>query len=114
MALLPAGHRFVFEFRDQSWLSEKTYRLLQRHGIGLCLYHMPAFTTPVVVTAGFVYIRFHGADTLYGGRYPLEFLKEWATRIEGFLKEGLTVYAYCNNDAHGNAVINARELKGLL
>ncbi|HHD11726.1 MAG TPA: DUF72 domain-containing protein, partial [Deltaproteobacteria bacterium] len=80
-------------------------------GVGLCLYHMPSFTTPVVVTAEFVYIRFHGSGTLYGGRYEKEFLKRWATTIKGFLKDGLTVYVYFNNDAMGNAVINAKELE---
>ena len=108
---LPSGRRFVFEFREESWFSKEVYRILENKGVGLCLYHMPSFTTPVVVTAEFVYIRFHGSGTLYGGRYEKEFLKRWATTIKGFLKDGLTVYVYFNNDAMGNAVINAKELE---
>ncbi len=110
---LPSGQRFVFEFRDKSWFSREVYQVLEKRGMGLCLYHMPGFTTPLVVTAGFVYIRFHGSGTLYGGRYERGFLKGWATTIQGFLKEGLDVYVYFNNDALGNAVVNAMELKEL-
>ncbi len=110
---LPQGIRAVFEFRDQSWFCEAVYKILKQKGIALCLYHMPGFTTPAAITAGFVYIRFHGSGTLYGGRYEREFLKKWAKTISGFIKDGLDVYVYFNNDAMGNAVINARELKEL-
>ncbi len=110
---LPGGIRAVFEFREKSWFSKEVYQILEKRDMGLCLYHMPGFTTPVVVTAGFVYMRFHGSGILYGGRYEKGFLKGWASTIKGFLEEGLDVHVYFNNDALGNAVINALELKEL-
>lgn len=107
---LPKGIRFVFEFRDRTWFSEEVYEILRNGGTALCLYSMPGFETPVETTASFVYIRFHGSDILYGGRYSKDELKRWADIIEGFMDSGLDVYTYFNNDAFGNAVFNAREL----
>jgi uncharacterized protein YecE (DUF72 family) len=114
LSLLPVGVKSVFEFRDRSWLSEDVYNLLKDKGIALCIYDMPGFTSPAVLTSGFTYIRFHGTGTLYGGRYTEGELKGWAERVKGYIKEGIDVYAYFNNDAQGNAVINARELRGMV
>lgn len=33
-----------------------------------------------------------------------------AARVKGYLSEGLDVYAFFNNDAHGWAIENVREL----
>jgi uncharacterized protein YecE (DUF72 family) len=114
LTLLPRDIRFAFEFRDLSWFNDEVYSLLKSKGRGFCIYHMPDLLSPVEVTAPFVYIRFHGTEYLYGGRYPTEYLKEWARRIKGFMEDGLDVYSYFNNDAFGYAVINAMELKEMV
>ncbi len=114
IGLLPGGQRFVFEFRDSTWFNEEVYRILRDREIALCIYHMPGFQTPIEVTAPFAYIRFHGTSTLYGGRYSKGELAEWARRIKDFVDGGMDVYAYFNNDALGNAVINAGELMAMV
>ncbi|MBI3584906.1 MAG: DUF72 domain-containing protein [Nitrospinae bacterium] len=108
--LLPKNIRFAFEFREPSWFNKEVYDILKENNIALCIYHMPEFESPIEVTAKFVYIRFHGTEFLYGGRYSKKELLKWTDLINGFIKEGKDVYVYFNNDANGYAVINAKEL----
>lgn len=114
LSLLPTGLSHVFEFRNPSWLDEGVFEILQRHGVGFCIYDMPDFTTPLVTTANFAYIRFHGSTWMYGGCYSDEELKDWARKIVR-LSEGLSaVYIYFNNDAEAFAIQNACTLAAYL
>jgi uncharacterized protein YecE (DUF72 family) len=114
LSLLPEGLNHVFEFRNPSWLDEGVFDVLRRHGVGFCIYDMPDFTTPLVATANFAYIRFHGSTWMYGGCYSDEELKDWAGKIAR-LSEGLSaVYIYFNNDAEAFAIQNARTLASYL
>jgi uncharacterized protein YecE (DUF72 family) len=111
---LPRNIRFAFEFRDPDWFNEEVYSILKKDDYAFCIYHMPDLESPVEVTASFAYIRFHGAGTLYGGKYPKSYLSRWADTIRGFAREGIDVYVYFNNDANANAIVNANELIELL
>jgi len=114
LQLLPTGLCHVFEFRNESWFDEGVFALLKEHNIGFCVYDMPEFTTPVVATADFAYIRFHGSAELYGSCYSDAELKGWAKRIAE-LGQGLpSIYIYFNNDAEAFAVSNAKTLAELL
>jgi uncharacterized protein YecE (DUF72 family) len=64
------------------------------------------------VTANWVYLRFHG--TRDSGNYSHQFLTAQARRIARWLTDGLDVFAYFNNDAHGYAVKNALQLRRYL
>lgn len=112
LRLLPPGLQHTFEFRHPSWFAEEVLVLLRRYGAGFCIYHMPEQTTPVVATAPWAYVRFHGTDRLYGGSYPEEELRGWAERIRDLEVED--TYIYFNNDIHGFAVANAVTLKEML
>lgn len=57
-AILPGEYYHVFEFRHASWFDDSVYKILREHNLGLCLYDMPGFTTPVLATADFAYMRF--------------------------------------------------------
>jgi len=112
--LLPSELCHVFEFRNESWFDEKIFTLLREHNIGFCVYDMPGFTTPIVATADFAYIRFHGSADLYGSCYTNAELDSWVNRISE-LSEGLkAVYIYFNNDAEAFAIENARKLRDKL
>ena len=114
LELLPNHLHHVFEFRNQSWFDEAVFDLLRRNNIGFCIYDMPGFTTPLVVSADFAYLRFHGGEHLYGSCYSRAEIAEWARRIAQ-LGQGLTsVYVYFNNDVGGFAVKNAKELTEML
>jgi uncharacterized protein YecE (DUF72 family) len=106
--------RQVFEFRHKSWFCEEIYKLLKKYKAALCVADSPEFPMAEVVTANFVYLRFHGGKILYGSRYSKKEMQEWARKIKKWAKNGFDVYAYFNNDAFGYAVENAKELKKLL
>jgi len=106
--------RQVFEFRDKSWFCPELYWLLNEHNFCLCLAHSSILPSVEMTTADFVYIRFHGGESLYGSNYSEGELRDWSKRIGEWLKEDLDVYSYFNNDAFGFAVKNASALKELL
>ena len=111
---LPQGFRHVVELRHQSWLDDAVLALLRKHKVGLCVFDMPDLQCPLVATAGFAYIRFHGATGLYHSCYSDEELEDWARRIAALGEELDAVYVYFNNDAGGYAVQNARTLAQML
>jgi len=114
LAILPSSLEHVFEFRHQSWFDEGVFDLLRRHDVGFCAFDMPDMECPLVATASFAYMRFHGSEALYASNYSHEMLESWAERLRG-LAEGLSdVYVYFNNDACAYAVHNAKTLAELL
>jgi len=104
----PADHRWAFEFRDRSWLCQAVYDVLRRYGAALCIHDMLK-DHPRVITTDWVYLRYHGADTW--GDYSNQALSAQAQLIRRYLRDGLDVFAYFNNDAHGYAVKNAADLR---
>jgi uncharacterized protein YecE (DUF72 family) len=112
---LPKGHRYTFELRDPSWLTEEIYELLRQYRAALCIYEFESHMTPKIATADFIYVRLHGPKrTAYQGRYPLTTLKKWATFFRKETKKGHDVYCYFDNDEAGFAAINALELLDIL
>jgi uncharacterized protein YecE (DUF72 family) len=106
--------RWVFELRDQSWLTDTTLEILKQHNAAFCIYELDGFITEPKVTADFVYIRLHGPDGAYQGRYDDNALDAWARRIRDWLGQSLDVYCYFDNDEAGYAVQNALALQGRL
>ncbi len=60
-----------------------------------------------VLTADFIYIRFHGDKARYSSNYKDKVLKERALKIKQWLDSCKALYAFFNNDAHGYAPKNA-------
>jgi len=113
LEVLPRSARHAVEFRHQSWWHEDVYALLREHAIALCLIDWPGFRSPVVATTDFIYLRFHGSGTLYGGLYGDDSLAWWAEAATTIATNPRTVYAYFNNDANACAVRNALTFRGL-
>jgi uncharacterized protein YecE (DUF72 family) len=111
---LPEGMRHVVEFRHDSWLKDEVFQVLRRHNVGLCVFDMPSLTCPLVATADFAYIRFHGSDALYASDYSDAELADWAERIKALAPNLEAVYIYFNNDVGGFALSNARTIRGYL
>jgi len=59
---LPRDIRCAFEFRNSTWLTDDVYRLLEQHGVALCLAESEKFEVPKVITASFVYVRLRKED----------------------------------------------------
>jgi uncharacterized protein YecE (DUF72 family) len=111
---LPPKYQHVIEFRHESWIDEAVFDILRAHNVGLCVFDMPGFSCPLVVTSDFAYVRFHGSQGLYSSCYSEEELSQWAQRIAGLGKTVRTSYIYFNNDAEAFAVKNAMTLRNLL
>jgi uncharacterized protein YecE (DUF72 family) len=75
---------------------------------------MPGSEAPRLRIGPFVYLRFHGFASKYGGSYPRDHLRHWAEWLEDAREEGKDAYVYFNNDREGFAVENARTLVALL
>lgn len=114
LGALPGGHRYAFEFRDESWFSAAVYDRLARHGAAFCVYDLNGRQAPPEVTADFVYLRLHGPGDPYRGSYGEAVLAAWARRILSWRKAGLDVYGYFDNDEKGYAAQNARSLRDLV
>lgn len=116
LRILPRDLVHAFEFRDGSWFRPEVERLLVRYGIAFCIHdHPDAGTCPAWVTAGTVYLRFHGTGVgADAGCYRGDLLEETAEGIGRWQAEGRTVFVYFNNDVGGHALANALELKRLL
>ena len=114
LSILPQGMKHVLEFRHESWLDDGVFEILRRYNVGLCVFDMPGLTCPLVATADFAYIRFHGSTGLYYSCYSDEELAEWARRLASLAQEVKAIYIYFNNDAEAFAVRNAMTLREYL
>ncbi len=108
---LPAGGRYVMEFRDSSWWSDEILELLQSRNVGFCIYELADRKTPREKTADFVYIRLHGPGEAYRGSYSIQALSEWAEAIDTWHRQGLDVFCFFDNDEQGHAVEDAGQLR---
>jgi uncharacterized protein YecE (DUF72 family) len=112
---LPAEHKYVFEFRDESWFVPEVYELLRRYKAAYCIHDFADMRVPIEITANFSYIRFHGPTSAkYYGSYSSAQLHEWAQRIDDWRRRLSAIYVYFNNDPEGAAVRNALELKRMV
>lgn len=106
--------RLALEFRHPSWFTEETFEILRAHDAALCIADAPQYPRCNVITASFVYLRFHGRQQLFASKYTDAELTAEATRIRRWLRDGLDVYVYFNNDASAHAVANAQTLARLV
>ncbi|GAB4335620.1 MAG: DUF72 domain-containing protein [Candidatus Abyssubacteria bacterium] len=108
---LPPDFSHVFEFRDQSWINDEVFALLEEHEMSHCVHDMEGLDIPRRATGKVAYVRFHGYDSKYGGNYPEQALRPWADWMTREAENGRDVYAYFNNDAQGFAIKNAKMLR---
>ena len=102
--------RFAFEFRHKSWCDQKVYKLLKKYNAAWVIADSPRYPRVDEVTADFVYIRMHGSKVMFSSNYTKKELSSLSQKIKKYLRQGLDVYVYFNNDAYGYAIENAKEL----
>jgi uncharacterized protein YecE (DUF72 family) len=105
---LPRGIPVAFEFRHDSWFTDQTYQLLKKNGAALCINDGDEKPTPVLVTAGFAYVR------LRKSQYPPELLKEWRERIRSWINQGIDVFAFIKHEDNPNAPLVALEFASMI
>ncbi len=76
VALLPPDRRYTIEFREASWFDDDVYAVLRERDIPMCIIDQPDFSSPVVSTASWGYVRLHRFD------YDAVALSQWWKTIE--------------------------------
>lgn len=114
LRVVPDEWRCAFEFRNPSWFEGQIEEVLSDSGAAFCIYDIDGRQSPRSVTADFVYIRLHGPDRPYSGRYQIRQLEGWADFVRRCTEEGRDVYCYFDNDENGYAALNASELQDLV
>ena len=104
LATLPPGVRCAFEFRNKSWLQDPVYKLLEKHGVALCLAESEKLVIPEVITADFVYSRLRMPE------YTPEDRAEIAERANQILKQGRDAYVFFKHEETPAGAIYAEEL----
>ncbi len=114
LEFLPTEFRFAFEFRNPDWFADDIYELLEKNNAAFCVYDFNRRQSPQKVTSDFVYIRLHGPDGAYKGKYDDQSLSQWAEVISLWKKQGKDIFCYFDNDQLGYAAENALKLKGMI
>jgi uncharacterized protein YecE (DUF72 family) len=114
LKILPPKLTHAIEFRHQSWFEEDVYKILRKYHVGFCVFDMPKLTSPIIATADFAYVRFHGSEGLYSSRYTDKEMSAWAKKIKRLAKNLKAVYIYFNNDMAGYALENAVTIREYL
>lgn len=123
MASIP----LVIEFRNQAWLKEQTFQLLEKKGIGFCIVDEPKLPQlmPYVPRASsdIGYFRFHGRNpnwfnvplkVRYDYLYSESELKEFVPGIRDISQKTGKTLIFFNNCYSGSAAKNAAQMAKLL
>jgi uncharacterized protein YecE (DUF72 family) len=112
--LLPADLLRVFEFRDQSWMVDEVFQLLEERGASFCSHDLPGLDVPRLAVGPLAYVRLHGAEDKYRGRYPQSVMRTWSKWMELQLRTGRDLYVYFNNDSEAHAPHDALRLRRMI
>ena len=104
----------MVEFRHRSWYDEDVLALLDGHGVGFVTHDLVGLKTPRWASGCTAYVRFHGTGGKYRGRYSDAQIGDWAEWLLEQRAQGRSAWAYFNNDIGGDAIADARNLKGMV
>ncbi|MFO7890933.1 MAG: DUF72 domain-containing protein [bacterium] len=71
--------------------------------MAFCIFNLAGTLSPKKVTADIVYIRLHGPDAAYEGKYDSKTLAGWTKAFSTWKKQGKEIFCYFNNDQKGYA-----------
>ena len=111
LALLPRAHRYAFEFRETSWLTDEVLAMLRKYRAAFCIYEIAGYESPLHVTSDWSYVRLHGPGGKYQGSYSEAQLERWADWIAEQQAKLRAIYFYFDNDQAGYAPENALTLR---
>lgn len=112
---LPRKHRYAFELRNPTWMTDAVYELFRKYNAAFCIYELAGYQSPLQITADWSYVRLHGPTPFkYQGSYSDAQLAEWAERIRNWSRELDAIYVYFDNDDSAHAVHDALTLKKLV
>jgi uncharacterized protein YecE (DUF72 family) len=98
------------EFRHPDWFNDATFALLQKYRVASVSMSSLRMPLNFAVTAGFLYIRFHGLRNGPRHDYTREEMQPWAEHIQQQAQAGKNAFVYFNNDLNVRAPNNAKLL----
>jgi uncharacterized protein YecE (DUF72 family) len=104
LALLPAGLRYAFEFRHESWLTESIYTELRSRNVSLCVAESERLEVPEIITADFVYFRLRKPD------YTEADIDGFASRAKELLAQDRDLYLLFKHEETPEGAMNAEKL----
>lgn len=104
LSAIPPEFRCAFEFRNQTWLNDAVYELLEKHHAALCLAESDTFTVPEVITGGFVYCRLRKSE------YSAEDRAAILDRVRSLLAQNRDVYLFFKHEETPAGAFYAEEL----
>jgi len=107
LKLFDRSVRVAVEFRDESWFTDETRSLLERHRAALCLADSPRRKQPTWRTADWGFVRFHEGRGSDAPGYERDVLQRWVARIAEMWPRQGDVFVYFNNDTAGHAIRDA-------
>jgi uncharacterized protein YecE (DUF72 family) len=109
---LDPDFRYAVEFRDETWLTKKTWNLLEDYGLAHVIVDEPKLPIDLRITSDFAYIRWHGHGTnpWFNYQYSILELEEWEPRLNDLMGRTETVLGYFNNHFGGKAPLNALQM----
>jgi uncharacterized protein YecE (DUF72 family) len=115
LSLLPREHRYTFELRNATWMTDEVLEVLRKYNAAFCIYELAGDQSPIELTADWTYIRLHGPTRFkYQGSYSDAQLHAWADRIKTWSRKLKAIYVYFDNDDRAYAVENALTLKKMI
>lgn len=109
----PQPFDIAIEFRHKDWFVTETYGLLRDKNVALVAAQSSRWPGEGQLTADIAYIRMHGPEKLFASSYTSEQLAELRKYMQSISARVRHIYVYFNNDFHGYALENARELATL-
>jgi len=104
----------AIEFRNKYWFTGELFSLLKKYNVALVAGQSSRWPEIRRTTADIAYIRMHGPEKLFASSYSDEQLHDWAAYISSLPNRVKRIYVYFNNDFHGYALKNAKQLRLLL
>jgi len=119
----------VVEIRHESWNDPEILAQLAKKGVGFCNIDQPRLGRSIRgtehVTAPVGYVRLHGRNykewfqsdfsrDRYNYLYKRSELEGWKDKITNIAQQAEKTFAVANNHNHGQAAVNALELKNML
>jgi len=120
-----SGLPFVFEFRHNSWLTQRTLGKLREWQAGFCNVDMPKLPGllphTAFVTAPTGYVRLHGRNVekwwrheqaweRYDYTYSEQELKEWIPHLTEMDEQAENLYVFANNHWQGQSISAIRQI----
>jgi uncharacterized protein YecE (DUF72 family) len=100
--ILPAEHRYAFEFRHPTWFDDETLSMLRQREVSLCINETDDSAPALAITAPYVYVRLRRES------YDEAAIAAWGRKLAELAGGGMDIYAFFKHERDGPRL--AREL----